>query len=120
MDTRRHPAVRDASNYVLQIKNAFQYTRPGIYDEFLNIMHAFVIHHSTKATTIQWVNLLDVHYLDIIYGFKQFLPDREAERLVDLRILYLVLQNWLRRSRDVEWTHPDWSRIWETDSIGER
>ncbi|TGO64214.1 hypothetical protein BCON_0008g00610 [Botryotinia convoluta] len=127
MDTPPQPTFRDALNYVRQIQwhmltstpqNAFRYTRPGMYDEFLDIMYAFTIHHSTKATTIQWVNLLDVHYLDIIYGFKQFLPDREAEQLVHLRILYLALQNWLRRSMEVEWSHPDWTQIW--DSIGER
>ncbi|TGO31203.1 hypothetical protein BPAE_0001g00980 [Botrytis paeoniae] len=120
MNTPPQPTYGDALDYVLQIQNTFRYTRPGMYDEFLNILHAFLIHHSTKATTIQWVNLLDVHHLDIIYGFKQFLPDKEAEQLVDLRILYLALQNWLRRSMDVEWSHPDWTRIWESDSIRER
>ncbi|KAF7928557.1 uncharacterized protein EAE98_005613 [Botrytis deweyae] len=92
-------------------QDTFQYTRPEIYDEFLDIMRACMIHRSNQATTIQWVNLLDVHYLDIIYGFKQFLPDKASRRLVDLRIVYLVLQDWLRRSRELEWSLPDWSRI---------
>ncbi|KAF7905568.1 uncharacterized protein EAF01_006089 [Botrytis porri] len=93
-------------------QNAFQYTRPSIYAEFFNILYAWVVHRSTITATLQWLNLLDVNYLDIIYGFKKFLPGRLVGRLVDRRIWYLVLQEWLRRSMEVEWSVEDWTRIW--------
>ncbi|EMR82418.1 hypothetical protein BcDW1_8911 [Botrytis cinerea BcDW1] len=117
MDTPWEISFRDALNYLNQIRDAFQYTKPGMKNELLDILRAFVIHRSHRATTLQWTNLLDVNHLDIIHGFKAFLPVEEAKQLVDLRILYLSLQNWLKTSMEVDWSHPDWSRIW--DSIGE-
>lgn len=66
--------IDDALNYLDQIKNTFESTRPQVYIDFLKIMEAFKTHSIETPTVIERVTNLFVNHPELIVGFNAFLP----------------------------------------------
>lgn len=66
--------IEDALNYLDQIKNTFDSTRPQVYNEFLFTMKEFKSQNIDTPTVIERVTNLFKDHPELIVGFNAFLP----------------------------------------------
>lgn len=66
--------IEDALNYLDQIKNTFDSTRPQVYNDFLVTMKEFKSQIIDTPTVIERVSNLFQDHPELIVGFNAFLP----------------------------------------------
>lgn len=68
------PKIEEALQYLDQIKNTFESTRPQVYNDFLDTMKAFKSQCIDSLTVIERVKDLFKDHLELIVAFNSFLP----------------------------------------------
>lgn len=66
--------IEDALNYLDQIKNTFDSTRPQVYNDFLVTMKEFKSQQIDTPQVIERVSILFKDHPELIVGFNAFLP----------------------------------------------